>query len=195
MSTNGGRCSKKPKSCQHSLWTTPYHGCSRFFIYFTTTGNVMELFSLNYHISIKIFFFLGGEYLGHTQQAISSQTIHWCVVHYYPVYGTVITVLLHFSFLNCSKSLLLLSVFQADQLQNVVIFVISWKKKIKMNLKVSKSWKKIMASWILQKNQQNSLSWAPSVLRIVSFVRFLEESRTPYFFFEIYWPLSVNNIP
>ena len=56
-------------------------------------------------------------------------------------------------------------------------------------LKVSKSRKQIMASWILPKNEQNSLSWASPVLRIVSFVHFLEESRTPYLFFEIYWPL------
>ena len=32
-----------------------------------------------------------------------------------------------------------------------------------------------------------------SALRIVSFVCFLEESRTPYFFFEIYWP-SVDEL-
>ena len=50
------------------------------------------------------------------------------------------------------------------------------------HLKVSKSRKQIMASWILSKNKRNSLSWAPSVLRIVSFVRFLEESRTLYLF-------------
>ena len=40
-----------------------------------------------------------------------------------------------------------------------------------------------MASWILPKSERNSLSWAPSALRIVSFVRFLEESKTPYCFF------------
>ena len=42
-----------------------------------------------------------------------------------------------------------------------------------------------MASWILPKNERNSLSWATSVLRIVSFVHFLEESRTPYFFCDL----------
>ena len=39
-----------------------------------------------------------------------------------------------------------------------------------------------MVSWILPKNERNPLSRAPSVLRIVSFVRFLEESRTPHLF-------------
>ena len=38
-----------------------------------------------------------------------------------------------------------------------------------------------MASWIFPKNERNSLSWAPSVLRIVSFIRFLEEYRTSIF--------------
>jgi hypothetical protein len=52
-------------------------------------------------------------------------------------------------------------------------------------LKVSKSQKQIMTSLILQ----ISLSWTPSVLRVVSSIRFLEESRTPYLF-EIYLPLT-----
>ena len=70
---------------------------------------------------------------------------------------------------------------------------ISWKTKCNTMmglLKVSKSQKQIMLSWILPKNERNSLSWTPSVLRIVSFVRFLEESRISYFVFEIYWPLA-----
>ena len=40
-------------------------------------------------------------------------------------------------------------------------------------LKVSKSQRQFMASSILPKNERNSLSWASSLLRIVSFVRFL----------------------
>ena len=53
----------------------------------------------------------------------------------------------------------------------------------KIVLMVSKSRKQIMvSSWIIPKNEQNSLSWAPSVLRIVRFVCILEELRTPYFF-------------
>ena len=104
-----------------------------------------------------------------------------CLIYiklYYPVYGTFITVLLHFAFLNCSKSLLLLSVFQTDQLQNVIIFVISWKKNSKMYLKVSKSRKKIMAPWILPKKRNrkkltvlstfsSSLSTQDSELRLL----------------------------
>ena len=39
--------------------------------------------------------------------------------------------------------------------------------------------------------EQNSLSLASSLLRIESFVRFLEELRTPKFTFEIVWPLVV----
>ena len=39
-----------------------------------------------------------------------------------------------------------------------------------------------MASWILPKKERNSLPCTPLVLRIVSSVRLLEESRTPYFF-------------
>ena len=45
-------------------------------------------------------------------------------------------------------------------------------------LKVSKSQKQIMVSWILPENE----CWGN--------FRFLEESRTRYFFFAIYWPLS-----
>ena len=44
-------------------------------------------------------------------------------------------------------------------------------------LKVSKSRKQFMASSILPTNKQNSLSWVSSLIRIVSFVRFLEELR------------------
>ena len=56
-------------------------------------------------------------------------------------------------------------------------------------VKVSKFQKQFMVSSILQKNEQNSLSWASSLLRIVSFVHFLGESRRPEIAFEIYWPL------
>ena len=68
-------------------------------------------------------------------------------------------------------------------------FYIIWKNlhqnstfQLNSMLKVSKSGKQILASWILPKNERNSLSWPLSVLRIVSFVHFLEELRTPYFF-------------
>ena len=56
-------------------------------------------------------------------------------------------------------------------------------------VKVSKSQKQIMVSSILPKNEQNSLSWVKKKLRILSFVRFLGELRTPYIAFEIYWSL------
>ena len=46
-------------------------------------------------------------------------------------------------------------------------------------IKVSESRKQFMVSSILPKNERNSLSWASSLLRIVSFVRFLGELRTP----------------
>ena len=46
-------------------------------------------------------------------------------------------------------------------------------------LKVSKSRKHFMISQILPKNKPNSLSWASSLFRIVSFVCFLGESRRP----------------
>ena len=46
-------------------------------------------------------------------------------------------------------------------------------------LKVRQSWKKIMVSSILPKNEQNSLSSVEKMLRIVSFVRFLEELMRP----------------
>ena len=46
-------------------------------------------------------------------------------------------------------------------------------------LKVSKSWKQFMVSSILPKCERNSLSWASFLLRIVSFVCFLGELRTP----------------
>ena len=49
-------------------------------------------------------------------------------------------------------------------------------------LKVSKSRKQIMVPWILPKNERNSLSWTPSVLRIVSSVHFLEKSRVTIFY-------------
>ena len=55
-------------------------------------------------------------------------------------------------------------------------------------LKVSKSRKQNTKSRILPKNERNTfriVSW-------VSFVRFLEESETPYFAFEIYWPLIMH---
>ena len=65
-------------------------------------------------------------------------------------------------------------------------------------LKVSKSQKQFMMSSILPKNERNSLSWVEKMLRIVSFVRFLEELRRPLNTFEIYWPLggteNVNNM-
>ena len=77
------------------------------------------------------------------------------------------TVLCHFLLSYTSKNCLKLSF---------------WTSSLFIVLKVSKSQKQIMASWILPKNERNSLSWTPSVLRIVSSVRFLEESRTPYFF-------------
>ena len=55
-------------------------------------------------------------------------------------------------------------------------------------LKVSKSQQQIVAPEILPKIEQNSLSLAPEYwrLRIVSFVWFLEELKTSYFFFGIY---------
>ena len=52
-------------------------------------------------------------------------------------------------------------------------------------IKGSKSRKQIMMSLILPKNEQNILK---TVSR-VSFVHLLEESRTSWFAFEIYWPL------
>ena len=56
---------------------------------------------------------------------------------HYTAYGTFITVLLRIFLINCSKAFLLLSVFQVNQLQDVINFVISRKKKRKMNLSVS----------------------------------------------------------
>ena len=50
------------------------------------------------------------------------------------------------------------------------------KKKIWL-LKVSKSRKQFTVSWILPKTERNSLSWVKKMLWIVSFVRFLGESR------------------
>ena len=52
-------------------------------------------------------------------------------------------------------------------------------------VKVSKSWKQIMMSLILPKNKRNT----PRIVSLVSFIRFLEESGTSKFAFEIYWPL------
>ena len=52
--------------------------------------------------------------------------------------------------------------------QNLDFFL---KKTYCVLLKVSKSWKQIMVSSILLKNEQNSLSWASSLLRIVIFGR------------------------
>jgi len=46
-----------------------------------------------------------------------------------------------------------------------------------------------MVSLILQKNERSSLSWVLKVHRTVSFVCFLDESRTPIFASAIYWPL------
>ena len=54
-----------------------------------------------------------------------------------------------------------------------------------LGLKVSKSRKQIMKSRILPKNERNSLK----ILSWVCFDRFLEESKTSSFAFEIYWPL------
>ena len=66
-------------------------------------------------------------------------------------------------------------------------FVLSRRSRLSAMLhpKVRQSRKKIMVSSILQKNKQNSLSWAYSLLRIVSFVRFLEKLRRPQIAFEI----------
>ena len=60
-------------------------------------------------------------------------------------------------------------------------------------IKVSKSRKQFIVSWILPKNERNSLSWT-SLLRIVSFICFLGESRRPWIAFEIYWPLASAKI-
>ena len=57
-------------------------------------------------------------------------------------------------------------------------------------LKVGKSRKQFMVLSILPKNERNSLSWASSLLRIVSSVRFLGELRRPKTAFDIYWPLQ-----
>ena len=46
-----------------------------------------------------------------------------------------------------------------------------------IELKVSKSRKQFMVSSILSKNERNSLSWASFLLKIVSFVRFLNFGR------------------
>ena len=50
-----------------------------------------------------------------------------------------------------------------------------------------------MMSSILPKNEQSWLSWVLKVLRIVSFVHFLEEYRMPQFAFKIYWPLHTSS--
>ena len=52
--------------------------------------------------------------------------------------------------------------------------ILKWVNKSKVKLTKCKSRKQIMASSILPKNEQNSLSWAPSVIRMVSFVCFWE---------------------
>ena len=44
-------------------------------------------------------------------------------------------------------------------------------------LKVRQSWKQIMFFSILPKTEQKSLSWTSSLVKIVSFVRFLGELR------------------
>ena len=52
-----------------------------------------------------------------------------------------------------------------------------------------------MVSSILSKNERSTLSWVLKVLRtLVSFICFMEESRTPKFASEIYWPLSDDKI-
>ena len=50
---------------------------------------------------------------------------------HYTAYGTFITVLLRIFLINCSKAFILLSVFQVNQFQDVIIFLISRKKKRK----------------------------------------------------------------
>ena len=74
------------------------------------------------------------------------------------------------------------SMIQIETEIKVIFFFKLWFSKISIrllernnNLKVSKSRKLIVVSSILPKNERNSLSWATSVLRIVSLVRFLEE--------------------
>ena len=58
-----------------------------------------------------------------------------------------------------------------------ILFSLIWCNFLVLTLKVSKSQKQTMAPWILPKKER----WGN--------FRFLEESRTP-FFFEIYWPLE-----
>ena len=62
--------------------------------------------------------------------------------------------------------------------------------------RVSKSRKQFMVSSILPQNEQNSLSWASSLLRKLesefSSV-FLEELRNWQLVFEIYWPFTQNS--
>ena len=60
----------------------------------------------------------------------------------------------------------------------------------RIDLKVRQSRKPIVVFSLLQKNERNSLSWVKKMLRIMSFVCFLEEFRTLEIAFEIYWPLA-----
>ena len=65
-----------------------------------------------------------------------------------------------------------------------------WTRSRTTKITIWQSRKRIMVFSILPKNERNSLSWVKKMLRIMSFVCFLEEFRTLEIAFEIYWPLA-----
>ena len=86
--------------------------------------------------------------------------------------------------LNCTnpKLIVLMSIFNSF-FDWIVQIHYPWH----IYLKVSKSRKQIVKSRILPKKEQNTLR----ILSKVRFVHFLEESKTSWFAFEIYWPLEI----